>query len=113
MTVLIFRFVLGGIVVSLFAVLGDLLKPRSFAGLFSAAPSVALATLGLTILTDGKLYAAREGRSMIGGAASFFLYACLCIHLLVRNKWGATAASVFSFSAWFVGAFGLWFLVLR
>jgi hypothetical protein len=60
MTPLIFRFVVGGIIVSIFAMLGDLLKPRSFAGLFSAAPSVALATLGLTILTDGKLYAARK-----------------------------------------------------
>jgi hypothetical protein len=113
MTPLIFRFVVGGMVVSLFAVLGDLLKPKSFAGLFGAAPSVALATLGLTILTDGKLYAAREGRSMIAGAAAFFLYACLCIRLLVRHKWGATAASVFSFSAWFVGTFGLWFLILK
>jgi hypothetical protein len=113
MTALIFRFVVGGILVSIFSILGDLLKPRSFAGLFSAAPSVALATLSLTILTDGKLYAAREGRSMIASAVAFFLYACLCIHLLVRNRWGATAASVFSFSVWFVGAFGLWFLILK
>ncbi|MGC2753462.1 MAG: DUF3147 family protein, partial [Candidatus Acidiferrum sp.] len=70
---LIFRFVVGGIIVSIFAILGDLLKPRSFAGLFSAAPSVALATLGLTILTDGKRYAALESRSMIAGAVAFFL----------------------------------------
>ena len=69
---LIFRFVVGGIIVSAFSIQGDLLKPRSFAGLFSAAPSVALATLTLTILTDGKLYAAREGRSMIAGAVAFF-----------------------------------------
>ncbi|MGB6598193.1 MAG: DUF3147 family protein [Candidatus Acidiferrum sp.] len=110
---LIFRFVVGGIIVSIFAILGDLLKPRSFAGLFSAAPSVALATLGLTILTDGKRYAALESRSMIAGAVAFFLYACLCIHLLVRNRWGVMAASVFSFSAWFAGAFGLWILLLK
>ena len=37
---------------SLFAILGDPLKPKSFAGLFGAAPSVALATLGLTIVTN-------------------------------------------------------------
>jgi hypothetical protein len=43
------RAVLGGIVVSSFAVLGDVLKPKSFAGLFGAARSVALATLALTI----------------------------------------------------------------
>jgi hypothetical protein len=40
------RFLVGGAVVSVFAVIGDLLKPKSFAGLFGAAPSVALATLG-------------------------------------------------------------------
>ena len=39
---------------SLFAILGDPLKPKSFAGLFDAAPSVALATLGLTIVTVGQ-----------------------------------------------------------
>jgi hypothetical protein len=37
-------FVVGGTLVSFFAVLGDLLKPKSFAGLLGAAPSVALAT---------------------------------------------------------------------
>jgi Protein of unknown function (DUF3147) len=70
----IFRFIVGGLIVSLFAVLGDVLKPKSFAGLFAAAPSVALATLGLTILADGKLYAAAESRSMIVGAIALFVY---------------------------------------
>jgi Protein of unknown function (DUF3147) len=41
------RFVAGGVVVSLFAIVGDVLRPKSFAGLFGAAPSVALATLTL------------------------------------------------------------------
>jgi uncharacterized protein DUF3147 len=40
------RFLIGGVAVSAFAVLGDLLKPKSFAGLFGAAPSIALAALG-------------------------------------------------------------------
>ena len=46
---LVFRFVVGGAIVTLFAALGDVLKPKSFVGLFGAAPSVAMATLGLTI----------------------------------------------------------------
>jgi hypothetical protein len=54
---LFIRSVVGGTVVSFFAVLGDLLKPKSFAGLLGAAPSVALATLSLTVLKDGKAYA--------------------------------------------------------
>jgi hypothetical protein len=50
----------GGFVVSASAALGDVVKPNSLAGLFGAAPSVAPATLGLTIVADGKLYAAKE-----------------------------------------------------
>ena len=76
---LLFRFVVGGLVVSLFAVIGDVLKPKSFAGLFGAAPSVALATLALTIATDGKTYAALEARSMIVGACGLFRL-CLLLH---------------------------------
>jgi hypothetical protein len=38
---LILRFLIGGTVVSLFAVLGDVFRPKSFAGLFDCAPSVA------------------------------------------------------------------------
>ena len=50
---LVARFLIGGVIVSAFAVIGSLLKPVSFAGLFGAAPSVALATLGLTIAEHG------------------------------------------------------------
>src|SRR5277367_3795197 len=75
MTQLIFRFIIGGFIVSLFAALGDVLKPNSFAGLFGAAPSVALATLSLTISSQGAAYAATEARSMIAGAVGFCLYA--------------------------------------
>jgi hypothetical protein len=34
----VIRFLAGGLVVSLFAVAGDVLRPKSFAGLFGAAP---------------------------------------------------------------------------
>ncbi len=53
MNEIILRFLIGGAVVSAFALLGDLFKPKSFAGLFGAAPSVALATLGLTVTDMG------------------------------------------------------------
>lgn len=47
------RFLAGGIAVSAFATLGDALRPKSFAGLFGAAPSIALATLFLTLSQKG------------------------------------------------------------
>jgi hypothetical protein len=61
------RFLAGGIAVSAFATLGDALRPKSFAGLFGAAPSIALATLLITLSQNGAPFAAIEGRSMIGG----------------------------------------------
>lgn len=45
-------FLAGGLVVLAFAVMGDILLPKSFAGLFGAAPSVVLVTLGLTLWFD-------------------------------------------------------------
>ncbi|GAC1702579.1 MAG: DUF3147 family protein [Candidatus Acidiferrum sp.] len=113
MMVLLFRFLAGGLLVSVFAIIGDVLKPKSFAGLFGAAPSIALATLTLTIVTDGRLYAAKESRSMLIGAAAFSLYACLCIQLLVRCQWSATRSAVVSLVLWFACAFAMWFVFLE
>jgi hypothetical protein len=110
---LIFRFFVGGLIVSLFAAFGGALKPKSFAGLFGAAPSVALATLGLTIVAEGSRYAATEGRSMIIGAIAFFLYSCVTIWLVRKHRWHAAPATISAIAVWFVFAVGGWALVLR
>jgi uncharacterized membrane protein (GlpM family) len=109
---LIVRFFIGGSVVSLFAVIADILKPKRFAGLFGAAPSVALATLGLTISADGKSFAALEARSMVGGAVAFLVYVCLCAHLMMKNRLRAAPATISGLLVWFLCAFGAW-LILR
>ena len=41
---LLVRVVAGGVLVVAFAMLADMLKPKMFAGLFGAAPSVATAS---------------------------------------------------------------------
>jgi Protein of unknown function (DUF3147) len=110
---LIVRFLIGGIAVSAFASLGDVLKPKSFAGLFAAAPSIALATLGLTIGADGKIYAATEARSMIAGALVFFLYAYLCYYLMLRRKLKGLTVTLSALGLWLVCSLSVWFLVLR
>src|SRR5207302_8674325 len=86
MSELIVRFVIGGLVVFVLAVVGDLLKPKSFAGLFGAAPSVALATLGLTVAREGPFYAAMEAHSMMAGAIAFFIYASFVSWSMMRYK---------------------------
>jgi uncharacterized membrane protein (GlpM family) len=101
------RFVVGGLFVSLFAVLGDVLKPKSFAGLFSAAPSVALASLILTIHSRGHGFAAAEARSMLFGTIGFFVYACAVCHIIMRYRLTASVVASASIVIWFVVAFTL------
>ena len=86
MTTILFRFLIGGLVVSAFAVISDILKPKSFAGLFGAAPSIALATIGLTASANGTHYAALEARSMIAGALGFFVFVMCVTRILLRHK---------------------------
>ncbi len=99
--------------VSAFALSGDLLKPKSFAGLFSAAPSVALATLSLAILREGHSYAAAEARSMMAGAVAFLAYACCVYGIIVRYRFKPSAVSICAAPVWGAVAFGLWYLWLR
>jgi len=105
---LLLRFLIGGLVVSLFAFLADLVKPKSVAGLFGAAPAVALATLTLTVSRDGRSFAAEELGAMIVGAAAFCLYALACVWLIVKLRREVLEATVYAFAAWFAGAFALW-----
>ena len=113
MKVIFIRFLIGGGVVSIFAILGDLFKPKSFAGLFGAAPSVALATLGLTVASDGKSYASIEASSMMAGACAFFVYASCVSWVLMHGRAKALSVAVSALPVWGAVAFGLWYLCLR
>lgn len=101
------RFLAGGIVVSLFAIAADVLHPKSFAGLFGAAPSVALATLTLAFWKHGGSYVATEGRSMILGGIALAVYSFLVCQLLMRVRCSALTATLTATAAWFVVAVGL------
>ncbi len=109
---LIARFLIGGVIVSFFAVLAEIFRPKSFAGLFGAAPSIALATIGITISSHGKAYAAIEARSMILGAIAFFCYAVTVSWILMRYRPSALVATVALMPVWFGVSFAL-YLVAR
>jgi hypothetical protein len=104
------RFLLGGLMISLFAMAGDLLKPRTFAGLLGAAPSLALASLGLAIGRRGHDYATTECRFMIAGAIALAAHSALMSLLLMRYHWSPMPATLGAAAAWFVVAFGLWII---
>jgi hypothetical protein len=110
---LIVRFLIGGTLVSCFALLAEVLRPKSLAGVFGAAPSIALATLGITIAHQGKVYAAVEARSMIFGSIAFFLYAAATGWILMKRKLPALTTTISLMPLWLGASLGLWRLFTR
>ena len=113
MSQMIVRFVVGGAIVSLFAVLGDSLRPRGFAGLFAGAPSVALATIALAAVIKGAGYAAIEARSMMAGALAFVAYAVVCVYFLGVRHTKALPTTILMLALWGLAAGGLYVGMLR
>jgi uncharacterized membrane protein (GlpM family) len=110
---LLARFLIGGIVVIAFSILGDVFKPKSLGGIFAAAPTIALASISLTAYRNGSTYVSLETRSMIAGGIAFFVYACAVSFVLMRYRpRSLTAASVLS-PIWFGVAAILWATWLR
>lgn len=106
------RFCIGGLAVSAFAVLGDLFRPKSFAGLFGAAPSIALATLGMAFWQKGGTYTGVEGRSMMIGALALCLYSLTVCWLLKRHQLSALLATSAALVVWAAVALGGKWLLL-
>jgi hypothetical protein len=107
------RFLIGGAVVSIFSAIAEVVRPKSFAGLFGAAPSIALATLGITIAEHGRAYAAMESRSMVLGAIAFLVYAAVVSRFLVRHKTRTLATTAALLPLWLFASFALWFVAYR
>lgn len=104
---LLLRFLIGGMAVSCFAALSDVMRPKSFAGLFGGAPSIALATLALTVKTQGAGFADREALAMMLGAFALTTYSLAVCFLLQRRHWHSMPAVLLSMAIWFAVAFGV------
>jgi uncharacterized membrane protein (GlpM family) len=90
----------GGLLVAAFALLSQALSPKRFAGLFSAAPAVAIAGLSLMVLDKGPHEAHENAVGMIAGSAGMAGYAFACIPLLRRLE--AMRAAGAALGAWLV-----------
>src|SRR5262249_3506641 len=97
---------------SAFAALGDVFRPKSFAGLFGAAPSIAIATLAIAIWQQGAQYAAVEGRSMAIGALALAVYSISVCQLLKRSHYPTLAITGVALAIWMTAALGLKWLIL-
>ncbi len=110
---LLARFFAGGALVAVFSVMGDIFTPKSFAGLFAAAPSVALATILLTLHQHGPGYVAVEARSMVAGALAFTAYASAVSLILHRRRTNPSGVAVAALLLWAALAAAGWAIFLR
>jgi hypothetical protein len=108
---LVIKGLAGGTLVMLFALIGEVIRPRSVAGITSGAPSVAAAGLLVTVLTTGAISAWNQSLAMIAGAAGLVVW-CLVATDAVKRL-GGLKGSLTSTTVWFIAAFCLWALVLR
>ncbi len=103
-TEMLLRFLLGGALVSLFAAIGSAIKPKTFAGLFGAAPPIALVSLGWTFCSEGRAQVTVLTRSMLIGAAGLLTYALVCTLLVRSPRIWVLPATVLAWLAWFASA---------
>jgi hypothetical protein len=81
-------------------------------GLFGAAPSVALASVVLTVCTKGKGIAITEARSMILGAIALLVYAAFVSRILLHFRVQASRITLGGLLLWLGAAIGLWYFAL-
>ena len=103
------KALLAGGLVTLISQLSTALRPKLFAGLFAAAPSVAAASLLVTSF-DKPAGVLAYGQGMLAGSAG--MIACCVTAMLLVPRLHALVASAAGWLAWAVAALatfvGLW-----
>jgi hypothetical protein len=107
--VLALRGLAGGSLVVLFAMISEAVKPKAFAGLFSAAPSVAIASLAITVLTDGPAKARESSIGMVVGGVG--MAACCLLAVAAIPKLKAFKGSLVAMAGWVTVSLGLYWAV--
>src|SRR2546421_3925226 len=106
------KALVGGFAVVAFSLIGQAGHPKRFAGIFAAAPSVALASLAMTVLTKGPEATVPYAQGMLIGSAGMFAY-CLASLFLINRRLHALVGSLLAWLAWFAVAGGLYLAVGR
>ena len=96
----------GGALVLAFAALSEALKPKRFAGILGAAPSVAIAGIVVGSLAKGPLDEAAAARTMIAGAVA--LTVCAAVLVPAGRRWAVGRASMVGCAAWILVALVLY-----
>jgi hypothetical protein len=105
------KFLAGGILVVFFAVISETFEPKRFAGLFSAAPSVLLASLIVTILLKGTAPASLSASGAVAGATGLVAYALVSAWAV--NRWKGLAGSAISLIPWAIVSLAAYLVLME
>jgi hypothetical protein len=105
------KALLGGLAVVGFSLLGQAGHPKRFAGLFAAAPSVAVASLALTAALKGPAATVPYAEGMLIGSTGMLAYCLVSLYLIERLH--ALLGSILSWLAWLLVAGGVYLAVGR
>jgi uncharacterized membrane protein (GlpM family) len=99
----------GGLFVVVFALISEVATPKRFAGIFSAAPSVALGSLAVTLVAKGTHDVETAAVGMAVGAFALLVYSAAAVPAL--RRFGALKGAALAVLAWFlVAGAGSWML---
>jgi uncharacterized membrane protein (GlpM family) len=99
----------GGLFVVLFALISEVTTPKRFAGIFSAAPSVALGSLAVTLVAKGEHDVRAAAAGMAVGAIALLVYSTVVVPAL--RRFGALAGAAIAVIPWvLVAGAGAWLL---
>jgi hypothetical protein len=111
LAIVLLKALAGGIFVVVFSAIGQVVRPKRFAGIFAAAPSIAAAGLLLAVLTRGLREGVNEAEGMMLGTAAMVVYCA--VSLVTVERLHALAGSTVAWLAWALVAGGLYLVFFR
>lgn len=103
------RGLFGGLLVVVFSLVGEVVRPKAFSGLFSSGPSVAVASLALTIGFETAAQARQESIGMVVGGIGMAAGCAVAALVIPRAK--AIVGSLAAWATWGVLSLGLYWAV--
>ncbi|HLZ22519.1 MAG TPA: DUF3147 family protein [Ktedonobacterales bacterium] len=101
------KFLVGGALVCVFALVSEVFAPKRFAGIFSAAPSVLTAGLAVTLVAETAGKTALDAEGAAAGAIGLIAFCIVATPLVRRFK--ALGGSLLAALVWLgvaMGAYG-------
>ncbi len=103
------RGLVGGTFVVAFALIGEVVSPKAFSGLFSAAPSVSIASLIIIVLTEGTAAARQASTGMVVGGLA--MIACCILAAVTIPRIRSLRGSLAAWLGWLAADLGLYWAV--